>query len=402
LTNPQTNQPIDFETIIPRENTGCVKYDARVARFGRADVRPLWVADMDFAAPDCVRHALAERVAHPIYGYSIYSEEFFSAIINWQHARHGWQVSRAAIVPLPGIVPALNLLIRALTQPGDGVLVQTPVYPPIHQLPSNSERVLLENALIQTPQGALIDWPDFETKIAQARVFVLCSPHNPVGRVWRLDELNRIAELCARFDVIVLVDEVHADIVFTPHRHIPFASLPAAQNLRCITLNAPSKTFNIAGLNTAYAIVAHPTLRAKLTQTLEAAGLSSGNCFGITALIAAYQNGAPWLDQLRLSLQRNRDFAVAFFKQNNQGITVAEPQASFLLWLDCHALMAKKNLPNDDALADFFIRKAGLGLNPGLSFGAPGAGFMRLNIGCPHSVLKTALEQLNQAASEDS
>lgn len=401
MTNPPINQPVDFEHFIAREHTDCVKYDARAARFGRADVIPLWVADMDFAAPDCVRHALAERVAHPIYGYSIYTDEFFTAIINWQQARHSWQVSREAIVPLPGIVPALNLLIQALTQPGDGVLVQTPVYPPIHQLPLNHSCVLLENALIQTPQGALIDWPDFEEKIAQARVFVLCSPHNPVGRVWQLNELTRIAEVCARQNVIVLVDEVHADLVFSPHRHIPFARVMAAKNTRCITLNAPSKTFNIAGLNTAYALVEHPALRDQLTHALQAAGLTSGHCFGITALIAAYQKGAPWLDQLRVALQHNRDFVVDYFNQNNHGISVVRPEASFLLWLDCNALMARKNLPNDAALADFFIQKAKLGLNPGLSFGTPGAGFMRLNIGCPLSLLKTALNQLNQAINAD-
>ncbi|MGC8698435.1 MAG: MalY/PatB family protein, partial [Halothiobacillus sp.] len=337
-----------------------------------------------------------------IYGYSIYPEEFFTAIAHWQSARHGWQVAREAIVPLPGIVPALNLLIQALTQPGDSVLVQTPVYPPIHQLPVNNARVLLENALIQTPQGAVMDWPDFEEKITKARVFVLCSPHNPVGRVWQLDELTRMADLCARHDVMILVDEVHADLVFSPHRHIPFASLPASKNTRCITLNAPSKTFNIAGLNTAYAVVEHPGLRDQLTHAIQAAGLTSGHCFGITALIAAYQNGAPWLDQLRYVLQTNRDFVVAYFKQKNQGIRVVPPEASFLLWLDCKELMAQKNLPNDEALADFFITQAGLGLNPGLSFGAPGTGFMRLNIGCPHSVLKTALAQLNQAINAGS
>jgi cystathionine beta-lyase len=402
VTNPPPNHHADFEHLIDREHTDCVKYDARAARFGRADVIPLWVADMDFAAPNCVRHALAARVAHPIYGYSIYPEAFFSAIIDWQLARHGWQVSREAIVPLPGIVPALNLLIRALTQPGDGVLVQTPVYPPIHQLPLNHACVLLENALIQTPKGAVIDWPDFEEKIAQARVFVLCSPHNPVGRVWQRDELSRMADLCARHNVIILVDEVHADLVFTPHRHTPFASVMAAKNTRCITLNAPSKTFNIAGLNTAYALVEHPALRDQLTHALQAAGLTSGHCFGITALIAAYQQGALWLDQLRVVLQYNRDFVVDYINQNDFGIRVVRPEASFLLWLDCRALMAKKNLPHDDALADFFIQQAGLGLNPGLSFGAPGTGFMRLNIGCPLSVLKTALTQLNQAINADS
>ncbi len=398
-TTPQS--PVDFAQIIPREHTGCVKYDARRERFGRADVHPLWVADMDFAAPDCVQRALAERVAHPIYGYAIFPDAFFTTIQRWLSIRHGWVVARAAIVPLPGIVPALNLLVQALSQMGDGILVQTPVYPPIHQLPLNHGRMLLENALISTPQGYEIDWSDFTTKVAQARLFILCSPHNPVGRVWRRDELERMATLCLAHQVIILVDEVHADLVYAPHQHLSVASLSNEISAQCITLNAPSKTFNIAGLNTAYAIIDNPNLRATLHTAVQHTGLGSGNVFGITALIAAYQQGAPWLNQLLHQLQQNRDFVVGYFTENDLGITVVRPEATFLLWLDCRQLMQRLHLSDDAALARFFIERAGLGLNPGISFGAPGSGFMRLNTGCPPSVLHTALASLNHSISED-
>lgn len=401
MTNPPLNQPIDFEHLIAREHTDCVKYDARLERFGRADIIPLWVADMDFAAPDCVRQALAERVAHPIYGYSMYPDEFFTAIQQWQLSRHGWFVPREAIIPISGVVPALALLIQSFSQPGDGVLVQTPVYPPIHQMPIHHGRVLLENALIQTAEGAEIDWPDFEKKLKEARLFILCSPHNPVGRVWRRDELAQMAALCLAHQVLILVDEIHADLVFKPHAHIPLAQLSPEISAQCITLNAPSKTFNIAGLNTAYAITENPHLAQQFIKSVQQAGLGSGNVFGIRALIAAYEQGAAWLDELLPYVQRNRDEVCAYFNQHDMGIRVAQPEATFLMWLDCKPLMERLKLRDDKALSAFFIEKTGLGLNPGISFGCSGTGFMRLNIGCPLSVLKTALNQLNQAINAD-
>nr|MDA3875557.1 aminotransferase class I/II-fold pyridoxal phosphate-dependent enzyme [Halothiobacillus sp.] len=245
---------------------------------------------------------------------------------------------------------------------------------------------------IWTEQGYAVDWADFESKLGQARIFVLCAPHNPVGRVWRRDELQRMADLCVQHDVLMIVDEIHADLVYSPHRHIPMACLSPEIGARCITLHAPSKTFNVAGLNTSFAVVENADLRQRLKDALNRSGLTSGNVFGITALTAAYEAGAPWLEQLLKQLQANIVYVVDYIEQHIPSIRVQRPESTFLLWLDCRALGL------DDAMLNrFFIDEAGLGLNTGISFGVPGSGFMRLNIACPLSQLETAMTKLQVA-----
>lgn len=387
-----TIETSDFDTFIDRSGTASVKYDVRTTVFGNPDVMPLWVADMDFAAPECVQSALRKRAAHPIYGYTAYPPEFFTAITGWLARRHDWHVAEESIVALPGVVPAMNLIAAAFTEPGDGILVQTPVYPPIHQLAGNQHRLALESPLIWTEQGYAVDWADFESKLGQARIFVLCAPHNPVGRVWRRGELQRMADLCVQHDVLMIVDEIHADLVYSPHRHIPMARLSPEIGARCITLHAPSKTFNVAGLNTSFAVVENADLRQRLKDALNRSGLTSGNVFGITALTAAYEAGEPWLEQLLKQLQANVVYVVDYIEQHITSICVQRPESTFLLWLDCRALGL------DDAMLNrFFIDEAGLGLNTGNSFGAPGSGFMRLNIACPLSQLETAMTKLQVA-----
>ncbi len=385
-----------FEQVIDRHGSDCVKFDTLAERFGRTDLIPLWVADMDFAAPEAVQHALRTRAAHPIYGYTRYPPEFFAAICNWQAAQHQWHLPAHAILPVPGTVPALALIVQTFSQPGDGIVVQTPIYPPIHQLPANHGRVLRENPLRETATGYEIDWADFERQLAGAALFILCAPHNPVGRVWRPEELERIVALCKTHGVMIVADEVHADLCYAPHQHRPIAPLATAAGVSVVTLNAPSKTFNIAGLNTAYAIVEHPERRAALQRRIEQAGLGSGNPFGIAALIAAYTEGQTWLSELRRNLHDRRAEALAFFATHDLGIRVHAPEATYLLWLDCRELMTRKSLTDDAALARFFIDKAKLALNPGKSFGTPGQGFMRLNIGTHAAVLERALTQLQQ------
>lgn len=393
-----TEEPApDFTQGVSRAGSDCVKYDARAARFGRADVIPLWVADMDFAAPTAVQNALKARAAHPVYGYAIYPPEFYSAIQAWLATQHRWDVDTQSILPLPGVVPTLSLLVHLFSQPGDGVLVQTPVYPPIHQMPVSHHRRLLENTLRWTTEGYEIDWDNFTAKVQQARLFILCSPHNPVGRVWRRDELVRMAGICIDAGVLILVDEIHADLVYEPNKHIPIASLSPEISAQCITLNAPSKTFNIAGLNTAFAVIENQKLRHRVKESINNAGLGSGNVFGITALIAAYQHGADWLNGLMNQLKENRDRVCRFFEAEDLGIDVQSPDATFLLWLDCRELMQRLGLMDDNALSAFFVEQGGLGLNPGISFGQAGSGFMRLNIGCPADTLARSLKQLRTA-----
>ncbi|WP_407276710.1 MalY/PatB family protein [Halothiobacillus sp. DCM-1] len=395
-TQPELPAERDGVQAVERRNSDCIKYDSLAERFGRADLIPLWVADLDFAAPASVQRALSQRAAHPIYGYTRYPPEFFAAIVHWQATQHRWQIPPEAILPMPGTVPALALIAQTFSQPGDGIVVQTPIYPPIHQLPANHGRRLRENPLRHTATGYEIDWDDLDQELAGAKLFILCAPHNPVGRVWRQEELQRIIALCKTHGAMIVADEVHADLCYAPHRHQPIAPLAAAEGVAVITLNAPSKTFNIAGLNTAYAVVEDAGHRAALQRRIEQAGLASGNPFGIRALIAAYTEGRAWHAALMQTLAARRKQVLDFFATHDLGIRVQPPEATYLLWLDCRALMTRKELSDDAALARFFIDDAGLALNPGISFGTPGTGFMRLNIGTDATRIQQALDVISQ------
>ena len=383
---------IDFDTPIGRLGTHSVKYDGRRDKFGTDDLLPLWVADMDLPTPECVTRKLSARAAHPVYGYTRYPERFFEAIANWLLARHGWPVRREWILPIPGVVPTLNLLVEALSEPGEAVLVQPPVYPPFLKLGKHHGRRLLQNPLTYRNGRYGIDLDDFRTKAREAKLFILCSPHNPVGRVWTKEELEAIATICLEEECLIVSDEIHADIVYTPHRHIPVATLsPEAAGIT-VTLNAPSKTFNIAGLNTAYAVIPDDTLRRRLQSSLRRYDLTMGNLFGIEALMAAYEEGEGWLMKLLGYLQGNIDFVTARLHDQIPAIIPVVPEATYLMWLDCRGLGM-----SDGALERFFVEKAKLGLNTGVSFGMGGEGFMRLNIACPRSTLQEAMKRLERA-----
>lgn len=384
----------DFDTPIDRTGTHSVKYALCRARFGRDDVLPLWVADMDFAAPDCVREALAERTAHPIYGYTVTPRVAVEAIADWQRQRHGWQVEPDWILVGPGLLPLLAVCIEAFSRPGEAVAVPTPVYNPLFEGPERLGRRVIRLPLLQGPDGQRMDTDAWEGALTpDTRLLVLCNPHNPGGRVWRRDELERLGALCLRHDLIVLGDEIHADLVYPGHRHLPFASLTPELAARSVTLNSPGKTFNIAGLNTAYAIVPDPELRARLHAAMQAHWFEGANLMGIAALTAAYRQGAPWLAALLDYLAGNRDLALAVLAERAPRIVCPPPESTYLLWLDCRAL----------GLSDAELRQrlidAGLGLSPGTQFGPEGSGFMRLNHALPRAVLRAALERLVPALS---
>lgn len=381
-----------FDRIIPRNGTSSLKYDARMSTFGRQDVLPLWVADMDIAVPEAVQRALTERAAHPIYGYTAYPESLSDALISWLGKRHSWTVQPEWIVMCPGVVSSLHASIFALSRPNDAVLVQPPVYAPFLAAPAATGRQILLNPLKFEHDRYYFDLDHFERCAADgARLLLLCSPHNPVGRVWQAQELQAVLEICQRYDITVVSDEIHADLTYPGTQHTPLAKL-AQGAVNVITAVAPSKTFNIPGLGLSALIVPDERDRAAIGQAFDTLHVSAANPFSIVAFEAAYREGAPWLDDLLDYLTATRDFVRTFLQQQLPRIRLVEPQGTFLLWLDCRAV----NL-NDKQLKQFFVQEAGVGLSPGVLFGAGGSGFMRMNIGAPRSVIAQALKNIARA-----
>ncbi len=384
--------PFDFDQIIHREATCSVKYDAREAVFGTPEVMPLWVADMDFAAPEPVTHALVERARHPVYGYSLFPESLYQSIIDWFAERHQWPIEREWIMMAPGVVPSLHAAVMAFAEPGQGVIVQSPVYPPFFNAAKQTGRRLLDNPLRQVEGRYEMDLEHLERCARDgAKVLVLCSPHNPVGRVWRQDELQAVLDIARRHGLVVLSDDIHCDLVFPGHSHTMLGRL-AGPDDQLITTIAPSKTFNIPGLGLSAMVVPDAAHRRALKRVFEAAHIEQANPFSLTAFEAAYRHGGAWLDALLVYLQGNAQFVAQYIRDHIPRISVLEPEGTYLMWLDCRALGL-----SDAKLKSFFIHQAGLGLNPGTTFGENGSGYMRLNIGTRRAVLVKALEQLKQA-----
>ncbi len=381
----------DFDQIIHREGTHSLKHDARESLFGRADVIPMWVADMDFAVPPAVTKALTERAKHPIIGYTAEPESLFDALIEWHQKRHGWQIKREWIVLCPGVVPSLHAASLAFAQAGEAIIVQPPVYFPFFSAVNNTGRKLLENPLLLDGHHYRIDFDHLEQCATNARMLFLCSPHNPVGRVWKTEELQRILAIAKQHDLMIFSDEIHADLIYPETNHQPLATI-ANHSHNIITAVAPSKTFNIAGLNLSALIIPNGSHRKTITQAFDTLHVSVANPFSMTAFEAAYRDGEAWLEALLTYLTATRDFVSSYLATKLPQIKLIAPEGTYLLWLDCRALGM-----NDHALKQFFIEKAGLGLSPGTLFGEAGSGFMRMNIGAPREVIAKALDQITQA-----
>ncbi len=382
----------DFDRDIPRSGTHSVKHDGCAAYFGTADVLPLWVADMDFASPEAVTRALQQRAAHPIYGYTQYPESAYEALIAWLKQRHGWEVQREWIVMAPGVVPSLFASVMAFAKEGESVIVQPPVYFPFFSAVTTNRRHLIENPLRLAGDHYRIDFDDLEQYAADgAKLMLFCSPHNPVGRVWSEEELTELLYIARRYDITILADEIHADLVYPGERHIPLATL-AEQADKVITTVAPSKTFNIPGLGLSCVIAPNAAQRHAIRQVFETLHISNANPFSIAAFEAAYRSGAAWLDELLVYLQGNRDFVSNYVAHHLPGIKVIRSQGTYLLWLDCRGLGM-----SDAKLREFFVHKARVGMNPGTAFGKNGSGFMRLNIASPRHVIAEALGWINRA-----
>lgn len=382
-----------FDRTIDRRGTGAVKTDSLKERFGRDDLIPLWIADMDFETPACVVETIRKRCDHALLGYTKPLDSYYEAILRWIDRRYGMSdVSCDEIGFVSGIVPALAFCIKAFTHDGDRIMIQSPVYPPFHNLTINNHRTLICNSL-RIEQGRYeIDFDDFESKLKEVKLFILCNPHNPGGRVWTREELQRMAELCYRHGVLVISDEIHADLTLYGRRHIPFASVSDEARNNSITLMAPSKTFNMAGLSSSYYIIFNVAVRELFKNYLADSELANGHLFAFCAAETAYNEGEPWLKAVLSYIESNVDYVCSFLDERLPQIKAMRPDASFLLWLDCRAMGL-----NQAQLVDFFVNKARLALNDGALFGKEGVGYMRMNIACPRTVLEQALTQLEEA-----
>lgn len=390
-------EKINFNIVVNRKNTNCLKYDFAVRRGRPENVLPLWVADMDFKVAPEITQAIEKRVAHGIFGYSEVKEEYFEAVAAWMEQKHGWHVKEDWLVKTPGVVFALAMAVQAFTEPGDAVIIQQPVYYPFSEVIADNGRRIVDNTLELKEDGKYhINFEDFEQKVKEnhVKLFLLCSPHNPVGRVWTKEELKKIAAICRKYDVIVVSDEIHEDFVFNG-KHQVFADLSEDAKNRTITCTAPSKTFNLAGLQVSNIWIANPKLREKFKKQIAAAGYSQLNTLGLTACEAAYRYGGEWHAELLGYLKSNLNFLREFLQTRLPEVKLIEPEGTYLVWLDFGSLGL-----TEEQREELLTKKAGIWLDSGAIFGAAGEGFERINIACPRSILKDALERIECAVRQ--
>ena len=377
-----------FDEIIDRRGSGCFKYDAMKLMYGRDDLLSMWVADMDFAIAPAIREALEQRLQHPVLGYNFRLATYYDAVKGWASRRYNWDIKREWMISTPGVVPALNLAVLSLTQAGDGVLIQPPVYGPFHQTVINHGRTLINNQLIPTESGYEIDFDDFDKQAQKAKLFILCNPHNPVGRAFTEDELRRMGEICRKHGLKIFSDEIHADIVYSGHKHIPIASLDDFEQIT-VSSFSPAKSFNLAGLATAVTIISDPDLYSLFNGLNDKLHLFTGNTFGITAITAAYAGAEQWLCDLVDYLEQNRNYIAQYCSEQLPQVKCYLPDASYLMWLDFSGLGL-----DDNALWDLLINKAKVALDPGKKYGASFEQYYRLNFACPRSLVIEAMDRI--------
>ena len=410
----------NFDKIINRKGTNCLKYDYAVERGKPADVLPLWVADMDFQVSEEITKSLHAAVEHGIYGYTQPKDAYYNALIHWMEKNHKWTTKREWIVKTPGVVFALGAAVKAFTEPGDAILIQNPVYYPFTNIIRDNDRRVVDNTLVYHPAtertvvsaatddayeqqinnvGTVspayqIDFEDFERKIEQEHVklFILCNPHNPVGRVWTKEELQKLGEICLRHHVIVVSDEIHNDFVYPGYEHTVFANVDPRFAEFTVTCTAPSKTFNLAGLQISNIFIPNERLRKAFQKEVDRTGYDEPNAMGVVACEAAYRAGEDWLDQLRAYLLENLNFLRNYLQEKIPQIHLVEPEGTYLVWLDCSELGI-----TGKELDQFIVEKAGLWLDGGSMFGPSGAAFQRVNIACPRATLELALDKLKAA-----
>ncbi len=385
----------NFDEIVSREGTNSIKYDARERFFGSKDVLPLWVADMDFRTPDFIVEAIKKRAEHEIFGYTFRDDSYFNSIIGWMKRRHNWEIKKEWISFSPGVVAGLTFGIEAFSKPGDGVVVQPPVYFPFFDCVKGTKRKLIENPLKIENGRYTFDFEDLKAKIdKKTKLLLLCNPQNPGGTVFTKEELTELATICLENKIMVISDEIHSDLIFKGHTHVPFASLSEKIAQNCMVSMAPSKTFNVAGFSSSIVIIPNKSKFVRYERAISVAHLYMGNIFGSVAMEAAYTHGDEWLDQMLAYLSENYKLLENFFETKLPKVKVMKPESTYLIWLD----FSKYGMKNTE-LMKFTIENAKVGLNDGGRFGTGGDGWLRINIGCPRSVLMEALERLEKAFS---
>jgi cysteine-S-conjugate beta-lyase len=386
----------NFDDTVNREGTYCIKYDLRKETFGKGNIIPMWVADMDFKTPDFIIHSLSERLKHEILGYSFRPPEYYTSLIEWTQKRNNWKIDKDWICFSPGIVPALNFCTLAFTNPGDNIIVQPPVYFPFFSAVEFHGRKLVHNRLKESGGSWDMDFDNLRENIDQkTKMIFISNPHNPLGRVWYPDELSELADICLENNILIISDEIHCDLVLPGFKYTPTASLSDKISKNTITCLAPSKTFNLAGLSTSSVIISNQELRKSFNSVVEKLHVGNGNIFGTVASIAAYSYGNEWLDELLKYLDINVQYVMDFCKERIPEIIPLRTEATYMIWLDCRSLkMTGKELQS------FFVKEAGVGMNEGSTFGPGGEGYMRMNIACNKTTVMRAMEQVENSISK--
>lgn len=393
----------DFDEVCSRDNTNCAKWDGREKMFGHADTIPMWVADMDFPAAQPIVEALKKRAAHEFYGYTQPGPNLIEAVVNRLERKFNWKIQPEWVVFTPGVLPAISTAIRSLTHPGDEVILQEPVYYPFFPVVRSSGCQIVTNELKLSDGRYEMDLDDLNSQFlprvgmhnqpGRIKAIVLCNPHNPIGRLWGKEDLTELGKVVIGNGAVVISDEIHCEILFKGYRHVPFATISEEFEQNCIVCMAPSKTFNLAGLQASSIIIPNKKIRERFREAN--LGMNPGpNLFGLAAMEAAYNFGDEWLEQMLEYLQANLDFTLDYFEEHIPRIKVIRPQGTYLLWLDCRALEL-----DDMALREFIRQKARIGLDDGFLFGSGGSGFQRMNIACPRSILQEALRRLEAAVN---
>lgn len=386
---------INFNQVINRSNTASLKWDFTEQRFGEKDLLPMWVADMDFASPTEIVNALIKRAQHPVYGYTAPTDEVYNSTINWMKKKHHWDIKKEWITFSAGVVSGFTTAILAFSEPGDKVLIQTPVYTPFFDSVKSNNRVLIENPLKYEEGTLKIDFDDLESQLQDdVKLFLLCSPHNPGGMVWSKEDLKKIGELCVKYNVVIISDEIHADLCLPGFTHYPIASLSKEISDITITLMAPSKTFNVAGIQASIIICENKKLQEKLNQTQHQLAFHGLNLFALEVITASYDHCDYWLEEAVQYIQKNVDTVQHFIEEELPQIKMIVPEASYLIWLDCTALGL-----SDQELKQRLIHKGKIAVSPGFSYGKGGEGFIRLNVGCTHETVQEGLKRLKLALS---